>query len=246
MKTIYIVILIAFTTSVFAQDIEKGGIVFPISSGTKYKDFVSYMVVRSHLRFTAKIIYEEKVINQDKITENECVLLFDKGDFLHRRYNLLKKQDSIQYISDGYLLYTIFHKTKEVIIIDSVLEKESELMRNNPFVFFYTFAATLSSRKKSNVSMFSNNEFVVINYPEKMSKLYRDGVYSSKFRACDFALSEQNCFLINENNVADLYAATLISLEDENKFNFTEKDFDASQWLDSYTVIDKRSQNAMK
>ena len=46
--------------------------------------------------------------------------------------------------------------------------------------------------------------------------------------------------------MADLYAAKLISLEDENKFYFTENDFDASQWLDSYTVIDKRSQNAVK
>jgi hypothetical protein len=35
-------------------------------------------------------------------------------------------------------------------------------------------------------------------------------------------------------------------LEDENKFNFTEKDFDASEWLSSYTIIDKRSQKAVE
>jgi hypothetical protein len=46
--------------------------------------------------------------------------------------------------------------------------------------------------------------------------------------------------------VADIYAAKLISLENENKFDYTEKDFDASQWLQSYTIIDKRFQRAMK
>jgi hypothetical protein len=193
-------------------------------------------------------MYAEKVINYGKATENECALLIDNRNCRHRKFNLLKKQDSIQYISDGYLLYTIFHKTKEMIIEDSVLEKGLALMRENPFSYFYTFPLYLNFdiRKKPKVSFFSNNEFVAINYPREKTKLFRDGIYSYKFRACDFALSEQNCFLINENNVADLYAAKLISLENENKFDFIEKDFDASEWLQSYTVIDKRSQKAEK
>jgi len=246
MKTITIAILIALTTNVFAQNIND--LVFPISSETKYKTFVPYLILRTGLRYSAKIMYVEKVINHGKTTENECVLLFDNRNCQHNKFNLLKKQDSIQYISDGYLLYTIYHKTKEVIIEDSVLEKGLALMRENPFTYFYTFQHYLifDIRKKPKVSFFSNKEFVVINYPRKKTKLFRDGIYSYKFRACDFALSEQNCFLINENNVADIYAAKLISLENENKFDFTEKDFDASQWLQSYTIIDKRFQRAMK
>ncbi len=246
MKNIIIAILIALTTNVFAQDINR--FVFPISSETKYKDFAPYMFLRSGLRSSAKINYDEKVITHNKTTENECVLLFDSRSCQHPKFNLLKKQDSIQYISNGYFLYTIFHKTKEIIIEDSVLEKGLALMRENPFADFYARSIffDINFRKKSNVSMFSNNEFAVINYPRKQTIRNRGGIYSYKFRASDFALSEINCFLTNDNNIADLYAATLILLEDENKFNFTERDFAASEWLNSYTIIDKRSQKAVK
>lgn len=247
MKHTITILLIAFTTSIFAQDVNNR-LVFPISSETKYKDFVSHLILRSGLRSSAKITYNEKVITHNKTTENECLLLFDSRSCQQPKFNLLKKQDSIQYISDGYLLYTIFHKTKEVIIQDSVLEKGLALMRENPLADFYTRSIfiDINYRKNPKVSMFSNNEYVVINYPRKQTIRHRGGTYSYKFRACDFALSEQNCWLENENNIADLYAAKLISLEDENKFNFSEKDFDVSQWLDTYIVIDKRIQQAKR
>jgi hypothetical protein len=188
MKIITIAIFIALSTNVFAQNVEKEGIVFPISSETPYKTFVSYMTLRNSLRLSAKIIYTEKVIANNILSVNECVLFFDNRNCMHTRFNLLKKQDSIQYLSNGYLLYTVFHKTKEVIIEDSILEKGLELMKDNPYAYYYTIGDYLDIKKKSNVSMFSNNEFVVINYPRKQGMLYREGIYSYKFRACDFAL----------------------------------------------------------
>lgn len=247
MKKIISVILIALTTNIFAQNTNE--LVFPISSETKYKEFVPFLILRSGLRSSAKVMYTEKAVYQGREAENECVLLFDNRSCHHPKFNLLKKQDSIQYVSDGYLLYTIFHKTKEIIINeDSILEKGLALMKENPFAYFYTlpFYLNFDIRKKTKVSFFSNAEFIVINYPRKQWILYRGGNYSYKFRANDFALSELNCFLPNKNNIADVYAAALISLEDENKFQFTKKDFDASQWLDNYTVIDKRLQKAAK
>ena len=241
-KVILITVLTTILSiSIFAQDdtIKQD---FHISANLKYKDFNFYMKFQSICRVSAEVTFIEKTTIQDRTMENECVLLFDNNNCKHRRYNLLRKQDSLQYICDGYLLYTISHKTKELTIESA--EKGIELMKNNPFVYFYSYPGyLLYPNKKKNIDMLVNKEFVVLNYfNSKASILYNNGYYSSTFRTCDLALSEQKCLLKNENGTTNLYDVKLISLENENVNNFTEKDFDASQWYDDdYTIVDKRS-----
>ena len=238
---IAIAIILLLSVNVFAQKETKQ--VFPVSSDTKYKDFNSYMRFKGVCRTSAKITFIENTTTQNTIIKNECILIFDNKNCQHRRYNFFKKQDSLQYICDGYSLYTISHKTKEIIIEDA--ENGIELMKNNPFVYFYSYMGYFiyPSAKKKDVEMLVDKDFVMLNcFKSKTHVLYDVGYYSSKFRTCDFALSEQKCLLKNDKGITNLYNAMLISLENENVNNFTEKDFDANQWYDNnYTITDKRS-----
>ena len=252
-KTVVFILLIVLSMKGVAQngnDKKYDFPIFPISSETKYKHFSPRMDFKRMIRQSAKITFNEIVTTTNTMTKNECILLFDNRNCVHRRYNLLKLQDSLQYICDGYSIYTISHKTKEVTIEDAMEGNEMiKFMRDNPFVSFYAFITNLYPYwKKKNIKMFSNEEFVILDcFGLKTTFLNDDGYYSSKFRASDFALSEQKCLLKKENGSTKLYDATLISLEDENINNFTEKDFDASQWYDgNYTVTDKRVLTAKK